>query len=71
MGRDKSTFFVERHSQRTIACADLQYRKFPLVFATGQKLYRESSPVPSFMLIIMTRVVIAETAKIHKIKPAE
>lgn len=32
-------------------------------FATGERLCRETSPVPSIMLIIMTGVVIAETTK--------
>lgn len=41
------------------------------VFASGERLYREASPVPSVMLILMTGVVIAETAKIRKKMPAE
>ncbi len=36
------------------------------VFAQNSCMYRETSPVPSVMLIIMTGVVIAETAKIDK-----
>ncbi len=35
------------------------------VFAYTSSIYRETSPVPSVMLIIMTAVVIAETAKIR------
>jgi hypothetical protein len=60
-----SSFFICRILQPYFILGDVQ------VFAAGQKLYRESSPVPSVMLIIMTGVVIAEMAKIHKIKPAE
>lgn len=36
------------------------------VFASGRQLYRENSPVPSVMLMIMTGVVIAEMAKIQQ-----
>lgn len=60
-----SCFFICRILQPCFIGGEFQ------VFAAGQKLYRESSPVPSVMLIIMTGVVIAEMAKIHKIKPAE
>lgn len=35
------------------------------VFAPTSSIYRETSPVPSVMLIIMTAVVMAETAKIR------
>lgn len=41
------------------------------VFASGQRICSEKSPVPSVMLIIMTGVVIAEMAKIRKKMPAE
>jgi hypothetical protein len=60
-----SSFFICRILQSYFIVGDVQ------AFAAGQKLYRESSPVPSVMLIIMTGVVIAEMAKIYKIKPAE
>ena len=45
--------------------------KAAMVFAPVSRFHSESSPVPSVMLILMTGVVILETAKIHKIKPAE
>lgn len=41
------------------------------VFASGKQLYRESSPVPSVMLIIMTGVVVAETVKIQQKQSVE
>ncbi len=41
------------------------------VFAHNSCMHRETSPVPSIMLIIMTGVVIAETAKIRKKTPAD
>lgn len=37
-----------------------------MVFAPASRFHSESSPVPSVMLILMTGVVIAETAKIDK-----
>ncbi|MBR3900049.1 MAG: hypothetical protein IKJ60_00685 [Ruminococcus sp.] len=41
------------------------------VFASGERLYRENSPVPSVMLIIMTGVVVAEMAKIQQKQSVE
>lgn len=55
-----SSFFICRILQPYFIGGDVQ------VFAAGQKLYRESSPMPSVMLILMTGMVISELVKIDK-----
>lgn len=55
-----ASFFICRILQPYFIGGDVQ------AFAAGQKLYRESSPMPSVMLIIMTGVVISELVKIDK-----
>ncbi len=41
------------------------------VFASSGYMYREVSPIPSIMLILMTGIVIAESAKISRKTPVE
>lgn len=55
-----SSFFICRILQPYFIVGEVQ------VFAAGQKLYRESSPMPSVMLILMTGMVISELVKIDK-----
>ena len=55
-----SSFFICRILQPYFIGGEVQ------VFAAGQKLYRESSPLPSVMLILMTGMVISELVKIDK-----
>jgi hypothetical protein len=45
--------------------------KVTAVFASSGYVYREVSPIPSIMLILMTGIVIAESTKIKDMSKAD